>query len=158
MQLMADDPAKKNTFRGILARALRPAPEPHEADGPRTFGVRALLSRAAHEARPALPEVGVHVDVAPAGLSTVGDPECLHVAVADLIAQAARRSPPGGFVTLAARAVPAGVRLEVLDEGSGDCEQGLGEVRRIVDYHGGALRAERARPRGCRVVVVLPAA
>jgi hypothetical protein len=29
-------------------------------------------------------------------------------------------------------------------------------VRRIVDRHSGALRAERARPRGCRVVMELP--
>jgi hypothetical protein len=100
----------------MLATATVPAAEPAEAAAVRTFGVRALLSRAAHEARPALAEVAVRVDVAPARLRTVGDPECLHRAVADLIAQAARRSPPGGVVTLAARAAPSGVRLEVVDE------------------------------------------
>jgi K+-sensing histidine kinase KdpD len=99
----------------------------------------------------------VLVDVAP-GLRTVGDPECLHRAVAELIEQAARRSPPGSVVTLAARSAPAGVRLEVVDEGGGDCDEGLSVARDIVDRHGGALRAEPATPNGCRVVVELPAA
>ena len=91
----------------------------------RTFGVRALLARAAHETRPALADVDVRVDVAPARLRTVGDPECLHRALTDLIVHAARRSPPGGMVTLAARSAPHGVRLEVVDEGSGDCGESL---------------------------------
>jgi hypothetical protein len=140
----------------MLGSAMSAVGEPEEAHRPRTFGVRALLSRAVHEVRPGLAEVAVRVDVAPARLRTVGDPECLHRAVADLIAQAARRSPPGGIVTLAARSARSGVRLEVVDEGGGDCQMGLTDVRRIVDRHGGALRAERARPRGCRVVVELP--
>jgi hypothetical protein len=141
----------------LLAKSVPATTEPAEARGHRTFGVRALLSRAAHEARPALSEVAVRVDVAPSRLRTVGDPECLHRAVADLIFQAARRSPPGGVVTLAARSAPSGVRLEVVDEGKGDCGTGLADVRRIVDRHGGALRAERTMPRGCRVVLELPA-
>jgi hypothetical protein len=121
-----------------------------------TFGVRALLTRAAHEVRPALDEVDVLVDVAPLRLRTSGDPECLHRALAELIERAARRSPPGSVVTLAARSAPAGVRLEVLDEGRGDCGAGLVLAPGIIDNHGGALRTERARPRGCRVVVELP--
>ena len=124
----------------------------------RTFGVRALLARAAHETRPALSGVDVRVDVAPARLRTVGDPECLHRALTDLIVHAARRSPAGGMVTLAARSAPHGVRLEVLDEGGGDCGANLTQARRIVGRHGGELRAERARPHGCRVVVELPGA
>ena len=140
----------------MLAGATPAIAEPAEVHRPRTFGVRALLSRAAHEARPDLAEVAVRVDVAPPRLRTVGDPECLHRAVADLLAQAARRSPPGGVVTLAARSANSGVRLEVVDEGRGDCQTGLAEARRIVHRHGGALRAERARPQGCRVVVELP--
>jgi hypothetical protein len=126
------------------------------ATAPHTFGVRALLTRAAHEVRPALDEVDVLVDVAPPRLRTVGDPECLHRAVTELIERAAQRSPPGGVVTLAARSAPAGVRLEVVDEGRGDCGAGLVVAPGIVDHHGGALRTERARPWGCRVVVELP--
>jgi K+-sensing histidine kinase KdpD len=143
---------------GALFAAPIAAPEPRVEAAPRSFGVRALLTRAAHEVRPAFGEVDVFVDVAPPRLRTVGDPECLHRAVAELIERAARRSPPGGVVTLAARSAPAGVRLEVVDEGRGDCAAGLVVAPRIVDSHGGALRTERARPRGCRVVVDLPGA
>jgi hypothetical protein len=60
------------------------------------------------------------------------------------------------MVTLAARSAPHGVRLVVVDEGSGDCAANLAQARRIVGSHGGELRAERARPFGCRVVVDLP--
>ena len=142
----------------LLAVAIGPSAEPDEARAPHAFGVRALLARAAHETRPALSDVDVRVDVAPAKLSATGHPECLHRAVADLIVQAARRSPPGGVVTLAARSAPDGVRLEVLDEGTGDCGAGLANARRIIDRHGGAMRTEAARPIGCRVVVELPGA
>jgi hypothetical protein len=141
---------------GVLFAAPIAAPEPRREPASHSFGVRALLTRAAHEVRPALDAVDVLVDVAPPRLRTVGDPECLHRAVAELIERAARRSPPGGVVTLAARSAPAGVRLEVVDEGGGDCAAGLVVAPRIVDSHGGALRTERARPRGCRVVVELP--
>jgi hypothetical protein len=143
------------TLGTSLAGAIS-APEPRADAAAHSFGVRALLTRAAHEARPVLHEVDVLVDVAPPRLRTVGDPECLHRAVAELIERAARRSQPGGVVTLAARSAPTGVRLEVLDEGRGDCGAGLVVAPRIVDRHGGALRTERALPRGCRVVVELP--
>ncbi len=144
------------TLGAALAAGIAAAPEPDRE--PRSFGVRALLTRAAHDTRPALAGIDVRVDVAPARLRTVGDPECLHRALADLILHAARRSPAGGMVTLAARSVPDGVRLEVLDEGGGDCAENLTQARRIVGRHGGRLRAERARPHGCRVVVELPGA
>ena len=126
----------------LLAVAIGPSAEPDEARAPHAFGS----------------DVDVRVDVAPAKLSATGHPECLHRAVADLIVQAARRSPPGGVVTLAARSAPDGVRLEVLDEGTGDCGAGLANARRIIDRHGGAMRTEAARPIGCRVVVELPGA
>jgi hypothetical protein len=140
----------------LLAAGIALTPEHPQARPVRTFGVRALLARAAHETRPALNDVDVRVDVAPARLRSVGDPECLHRALTDLIVHAARRSPPGGMVTLAARSAPHGVRLEVVDEGGGDCAANLAQARRIVGRHGGELRAERARPYGCRVVVELP--
>jgi hypothetical protein len=140
----------------LLAAGIPVTPEQAAARQVRTFGVRALLARAAHETQPALSDVDLRVDVAPTRLRTKGDPECLHRAVTDLIVHAARRSPPGGMVTLAARSAPHGVRLEVVDEGDGDCGANLTQARRIVGRHGGALRAERARPYGCRVVVELP--
>jgi signal transduction histidine kinase len=141
----------------VLAAGVTLTPEHAEGRQVHTFGVRALLARAAHETRPVLSDVDVRVDVAPTRLRTVGDPECLHRALTDLIVHAARRSPPGGMVTLAARSAAHGVRLEVVDQGSGDCGANLAQARRIVGRHGGELRAERARPYGCRVVVELPA-
>ena len=140
----------------LLAAGIRLTPEQAHGGQVHSFGVRALLARAAHETRPALTDVDVRVDVAPTRLRTVGDPECLHRALTDLIVHAARRSPPGGMVTLAARSAPHGVRLEVVDEGRGACGENLTQARRIVGRHGGELRAERARPHGCRVVVELP--
>jgi hypothetical protein len=140
----------------LLAAGIPSTPEQAEGRQVHTFGVRALLARAAHETRPVLSDVDLRVDVAPTRLRTVGDPECLHRALTDLIVHAARRSPPGGMVTLAARSAQHGVRLEVVDEGSGDCGANLAQARRIVGRHGGELRAERARPYGCRVVVELP--
>jgi len=142
----------------MVAGTAPPPLAPAGASAQHTFGVRALLTRAAHEVRPELDDVDLLVDVAPPRLRTVGDPECLHRAVAELIERAAQRSPRWGVVTLAARAVPTGVRLEVVDQGPGDCGAGLVIAPRIVGRHGGALRTERARPRGCRVVVELPAA
>ena len=125
----------------------------------RTFGVRALLARAAHETRPALSGVDVRVDVAPARLRTVGDPECLHRALTDLIVHAARRSPPGGMVTLAARSAPARRAPRGPRRGRRRLRRrASAQARRIVGRHGGELRAERARPHGCRVVVELPGA
>jgi hypothetical protein len=141
-----------------LAAGIAAPPEPDHARDVRTFGVRALLTRAAHDTRPALSGIDVRVDVAPARLRTVGDPECLHRALADLILDAAHRSPAGSMVTLAARPVPDGVRLEFLDEGGDGCTGNLAQARRIVGRHGGQLHAERARPHGCRVVVELPGA
>jgi signal transduction histidine kinase len=140
----------------LVGGAIGVAPQTEPVQRERhSFGVRALLTRAAHESRPLLDDVEVLVDVAP-GLRTFGDPECLHRAVAELIEQAARRSPPGSVVTLAGRPASGGVRLEVVDEGGGDCDHGLTFARDIVDRHGGALRAEPAKPSGCRVVVELP--
>ena len=41
--------------------------------------------------------------------------------------------------------------------GHGGAGLGLAIARWIVDLHGGEIRAERALPTGCRMVVVLPA-
>ena len=85
----------------LVASATGVAPEPDAVEPePHSFGVRALLTRAAHESRPVLGKVDVLVDVVPPRLRTVGDPECLHRAVAEVIEQAARRSPPGSVLML----------------------------------------------------------
>jgi signal transduction histidine kinase len=122
----------------------------------------------------------VDVDVVPADLAAVGDPVRVHQVVVNLVDNALRHSPAGARVTVAARAGDGAVRIEVADEGPGfpDAEAeriferfyradaaraddggaglGLAIVRWIVDLHGGAVRAERRVPRGCRMVVELP--
>jgi hypothetical protein len=98
----------------LLARATTPAIPPADERGRRAFGVRALLARAAHDAGPGLQTVDLLVDVAPARLMAVGDPERVHRVMAVLIEHAAHRAPPGGVVTLAARAQASRVRVEIV--------------------------------------------
>jgi signal transduction histidine kinase len=154
-------------------------------DGPfdvRPFAVADVLDAAAREARLHAPE-GVEVRVrAEPGLRVAGDPERVHQVVANLVENALRVSPrPGVVAVTAAGDGPARVRLEVADQGPGIPEQeatrvferfhrldaarsadgggaglGLAIVRWIVERHGGAIRVERAEPRGCRMVVELP--
>jgi signal transduction histidine kinase len=94
-----------------------------------------------------------------------------------------RHSPAGGRVQVRARPEKGQVAIEVTDEGPGIPEEevsrvferfyradaarsstdggaglGLAIARWIVDLHGGAIRAERREPTGCRMVVLLPGA
>ncbi len=152
----------------------------------RPFEVGVVLAHVAREARLSAPaDVEVAVDDVPAGLVAHGDAERVHQVVMNLVENAVRHSPRPGRVSIAAAAEPGGarVRLEVADEGPGipeaDAERvfdrfyradaarsadgggaglGLAIARWIVDLHGGEIRVERAQPRGCRMVVELPAA
>ena len=145
----------------------------------RPFPVVEVLEQAAREARLHAPEgVTIEVDGA-AEIVADGDPERVHQVVANLVENAVRHSPPGGRVRVAAGPGP---RIEVLDEGPGipageeervferfyraDASRtgagggaglGLSIARWVVDLHGGTIRAERAEPRGTRMVVELPA-
>jgi signal transduction histidine kinase len=151
----------------------------------RPFGVGAVLEQVAREARLQTP-AGVELTVdADFGVTGHGDAERVHQVVLNLVENAVRHSPRPGRVTLVARAgAGAGgrVRIEVADEGPGipDAEAervferfyradrarsadagaglGLAIARWIVDLHGGEIRAEQGEPRGCRMVVELPAA
>lgn len=116
---------------------------------------------------------------APDGLRLYGDPDRLRQVVTNLVDNAHRHAP-GTPVVVRARAGPSGgVRLEVEDRGPGlepgEAERvfdrfarsdrsrsvtgaglGLAIARSIVELHGGAIRAEPAAPKGCRMVVELP--
>ena len=148
----------------------------------RPFAVGSLVERVCLEARLVAPAgVDLRIDVEPASLEIAGDEERIHQVVGNLVENALRFSPRPGVVTIRARPVSSSVRLEVVDEGpgipsvertraferfhrvdaarpeGGGAGLGLAIARWIVDLHGGSIHAEDAQPRGCRIVVDLPA-
>ncbi|MFD8755846.1 sensor histidine kinase [Kitasatospora sp. NPDC059577] len=130
-------------------------------------------------------DVRLALEVSPAGLTGVADPERLHQVVANLVDNACKHSPPGGTVTVRARpdGGGGGLLLEVQDEGPGippadrtrvferfsrsgtataagpgaDGGTGLGLAiaRWAVDLHGGRIAVAES-PSGCRIEVRLP--
>jgi signal transduction histidine kinase len=115
----------------------------------------------------------------PNDLYVRGDPDRLRQVVRNLVENAHRHAPGTPVVVRAAAQAAGGVRLEVEDHGAGLDESeaarvfdrfargdrsragagsglGLSIARSIVELHGGAIRAERAIPHGCRMVVELP--
>jgi signal transduction histidine kinase len=152
----------------------------------RSFPLAPLLDAAISEAqigRRPQDEAAVRLEmsVEPPSLQASGDPERIHQVVSNLLENAIRHSPGGGRVAVGAVERAGGeVELTVMDEGPGipkgeedrvferfyrsdsahasDGGTGLGLAiaRWIVDLHGGRIRAEQRRPRGCRMVVALP--
>ena len=123
--------------------------------------------------------VSVTVDV-PETLSAYGDRDLIQQAVANLVDNAVKFSPPGGKVQLAAAARPAGLAITVADQGpgipAGDRDRaverffrgetarstpgsglGLALVQAVAQLHLGSLRLEDASP-GLRAVLTLPTA
>ncbi len=146
------------------------------------FSVREVLELAVDESRLNARTVNLAVDVQPPDLRADGDPERVHQVVANLLENAVRHSPEDGNVFVSAKKDKSQVTIEVTDQGPGIPEEeaarvferfyrsdaarssseggtglGLAIARWIVDLHGGEIRAERAEPQGCRMVVMLPA-
>lgn len=146
------------------------------------FPASDLLEAVADEGSLHSPDVTFAVDVVPPDLALDGDPERLHQVFANLTDNAARFTPAGGTIVLRARTADDVVRFEVLDEGPGISPDaitrvferfyrtdearstdeggsglGLAIARWVVDLHGGRIRAEPRDPKGCRMVVDLPA-
>jgi signal transduction histidine kinase len=126
---------------------------------------------------------GIRIELEPGSPELVlcVDADRMRQVLANLVANAIRHSPEVGRVLLSARAEGSTTRLEVADEGPGipadDLERvferfyrsdparsadaggaglGLAIARWIVELHGGTIRAAKAGPRGCRIVVELP--
>lgn len=148
----------------------------------REFAVGPMLEQAARESELHAPDTEVAVRVESAGLAADGDPERIHQVVANLLENAVRFTPHGGLVEVNARRSPESVVIEVADEGPGIPEAERGKVferfyradaarassdggaglglaiaQWIVDLHGGRIHPEAREPRGCRMVVELPA-
>ena len=128
-------------------------------------------------------EVGRHLasEVPPDLPDLEGDRERLHQVLYNLVDNAIRFTPHGGKVTVRARPVGEGVRLEVEDTGPGIPEElrervferffrvdqararedggtgiGLAIARSIVEGHGGRIWVEPTAAGGSRFVVDLP--
>src|SRR6202022_3503934 len=113
----------------------------------------------------------------------LGDRRRVEQILTNLLANAAKYTPGGGVVEVAASSVDGHVTLSVTDNGPGVPESerdivfdkfyrgrdaqrrgeagsglGLAIVKSLVDLHGGSVRVEESLPRGARFVVDLPRA
>jgi signal transduction histidine kinase len=122
---------------------------------------------------------GISISVhAPEQLPAHGDRELIQQAVANLVDNAVKFSPPGGAVRLSATVTPAGVEIAVADQGPGIPESerdraaerfyrgetarntpgsglGLALVQAVAHLHGGNLRLADAGP-GLIAILTLP--
>ena len=152
------------------AGELRLDPEPVELE--------AFLDQVATAFRPAAREAGVTLEVdSAAGAVVVADPVRLRQAVANLVANAVRHTPPGGRVVL--RGEPGSVAVADDGEGipaeelphvfdrfrradpsrsraTGGSGLGLAVVRQLAEAHGGTATARSALGAGTEVTLRFP--
>jgi signal transduction histidine kinase len=140
---------------------------------------RTILEEGAARAK-ALGERQITVD-GPANIWTSGDPDLLDQAVLNVLRNAVAHTAEGGHIALSCEADPAHVRLIVIDDGpgipeadlarifdrfyraqgrrdgiSGGAGLGLAIAQRLVDLHGGTMRAENVAGAGARFTIELP--
>jgi len=147
------------------------------------FPARRLVDRVIRDWRDRAEEQGVRLEAGfDAALQLDADEDRMLQVLENLVANAIRHAPEGSRVLLRAHREDGHARLEVVDEGPGIPPEeadrvferfyradharsesgggsglGLAISRWIVELHGGAIRAETSEPRGCRIVVDLPA-
>jgi two-component system sensor histidine kinase KdpD len=146
--------------------------------------LREMAGNARHRLRNALRDRAVAIDVPAALPPVIADPLLLEQVVMNVLDNAAKYTPPGSTIRIDARVAGAEAELSVSDDGpglpprdlarvfdmfyraeAGDGQPagtglGLAIARGIVEAHGGAIRAEPARPdgKGLRIVMSLPLA
>jgi two-component system sensor histidine kinase BaeS len=112
------------------------------------------------------------------GVTTIdADPVRVREVLVNLVTNALRYTPPGGYIAIDARATGAGVEVVVRDTGSGIAADavagifdrfsrstdspgaglGLAIAKGLVEAHGGTIRAESAPGQGTRIEFTLPA-
>jgi signal transduction histidine kinase len=141
--------------------------------------VLALANDVASSFAPRARETGVSLRVTsgPAEAEAILiDPVRIREVLTNLVANALRYTPHGGDVSMDVRGLPTGVEIRVTDTGSGISAQelprifdrfyrgagssgsglGLTIARRLVEAHGGTLRAESKPGAGTTFIVALP--
>jgi signal transduction histidine kinase len=134
---------------------------------PQPLGAAGLLAEALAEAQPRAQAAGIRLEQAAGPAALAGrtwqlDPRLVQRALANLVANALRHAPPGGWVRLEARAEGDTLLLEVADNGPGLAPEqraaldageaprsaaaggsgfGLAFVQQVAACHGGTLRA-----------------
>lgn len=124
----------------------------------------------------------LRTDVADDAGGVTGDPTRLHQIMSNLMANALKFTPDGGAIRIVARRTGPDVTIQVIDTGEGIEEEllerifepfrqsenprtrvhgglglGLAIARKLVEAHGGSVRAEsEGRGRGATFTVVLP--
>jgi len=96
----------------------------------RLFDVEQVFSHLVrrHEREAAAAGVSILTRVDDGADQLMGDPDRIEQAIGNLVANALRHTPLGGAIELAAEATPAGIRLSVLDGGTGIDPQHLSRV------------------------------
>jgi signal transduction histidine kinase len=112
------------------------------------------------------------------GVTTIdADPVRVREVLVNLVTNALRYTPPGGYIAIDVRATGAGVKVAVRDTGSGIAADavagifdrfsrstdspgaglGLAIAKGLVEAHGGTIRAESVPGQGTRIEFTLPA-
>jgi hypothetical protein len=174
---MADLDGVTAVFQALLRIAEIEAGARRSAFGP--VDLAPLLADLAELYEAVAEEKELRLELAvPERLPIVGDRELVQQAVANLLDNAVKFSPPGSLVRLAAADQGRAVRVEVSDGGPGIAEAereraterfyrgeaarstpgsglGLALVQAVAQLHGGVLRLEDNAP-GLRAVLLLP--
>lgn len=148
----------------------------------RTLAVADVVEHAKKECVLHHPALSITANIEPPELTVPGDAARLHQVLVNLFDNAARHAGADRLVLVDAARFAGRVRITVTDHGPGIAPEdrdrvferfyradrsrsvheggsglGLAITRWIVELHGGQIEAQSAKPRGCMMVVELPA-